>query len=138
MTAINVLLVGIGGFLGAIARYSISKHLNSSSTSSLPLGTLIVNLAGSFLLGLITGLNANMMIMLLFGTGFIGAFTTFSALKFEMTKMYVNNSRKILFLYTALTYGLGIIFAYSGYFVGNLSLWHSLKAMQNFNFIIFA
>ena len=119
MAITNLLLVGIGGFFGAIARYSISKHLNSKTKYSIPIGTLTVNLLGSFLLGILIGAKADVMFLLLLGTGFLGAFTTFSTLKFEMTEMYVHKNKKKLLLYTVLTYGLGLILAYAGYLIGN-------------------
>lgn len=118
MTAINILLVGIGGFFGAISRYSISKKLNSKSTLELPIGTLAVNILGAFLLGIITGATSNTMIVLLLGTGFMGAFTTFSTLKLEMVQMHLNHYKKTFILYTIVTYGMGIILAYAGYIVG--------------------
>lgn len=118
MTFTNILLVGIGGFFGAIARYMISKKLNSKT--SLPLGTLTVNLLGSFLLGIIIGAKSDMMIVLLLGTGFMGAFTTFSTLKFEMMQMKKNNDNRRFFLYTIATYGIGILLAYAGYLLGSL------------------
>ena len=74
---IHLLLVGIGGFFGAIARFSFSQMLNNKSPFRIPIGTLTVNLVGAFLLGIITGIAANTMIALFFGTGFMGAFTTF-------------------------------------------------------------
>ena len=54
MTVMHLLLVAIGGFFGAIARFRVSRKLNGKSPV-LPIGTLTVNLLGSFLLGLITG-----------------------------------------------------------------------------------
>ncbi len=119
MTLLHICMVGVGGFLGAIARYAISKHLNNKSTFLIPIGTLTVNVVGAFLLGMIMGANADTMIVLLFGTGFIGAFTTFSTLKLEMTRLYTNNHKKTFFLYTIMTYGLGMIFAYFGYLLGS-------------------
>lgn len=118
MTITYILLVGMGGFFGAIARYVISTYLNGKSTGSLPWGTLTVNIVGSFLLGIMTGAKADVMIFLLFGTGFMGAFTTFSTLKLEMTQMYVKKNKKKLVLYTIATYGIGILFAYIGYVMG--------------------
>ena len=120
MTAVHILLVGIGGFLGSIARYTVSKHLNKKSSWFMPIGTLTVNLLGSFLLGYIAGVKADILIVLLFGTGFMGAFTTFSTLKLEMTQMNVNNHKMRFFLYTVTTYVIGIFLAYIGYLVGNL------------------
>lgn len=118
MTLFHLVLVGIGGFFGAIARYSISKQLNNNPKRWLPLGTLTVNLLGALLLGIITGAKADISISLLFGTGFMGAFTTFSTLKLEMTQMLVKNQTVNFFLYTIITYGCGIILAYIGYLIG--------------------
>ncbi|WP_113919443.1 fluoride efflux transporter CrcB [Alkalibaculum bacchi] len=117
---IHIFLVGIGGFLGAIARYSVTKHLNSKSPLIIPIGTLTVNLLGAFLLGIITGASVNRVIVLLFGTGFMGAFTTFSTLKLEMIQLYRNKQKKEFTLYTIITYGFGIILAYFGYLIGSI------------------
>ncbi|WP_405098771.1 fluoride efflux transporter FluC [Oceanobacillus sp. FSL H7-0719] len=118
MTLFHIMLVGAGGFFGAISRYMISKKLNDSA-ASLPIGTLIVNLAGSFLLGFITGMQAELIILLLFGTGFIGALTTFSTLKLEMSVFYRDGRTKKLIIYTIFTYGIGIVLAYFGFLVGD-------------------
>ena len=83
------------------------------------MGTLTVNLLGSFLLGILIGVKADVMLLLLLGTGFLGAFTTFSTLKLEMTEMYVHKNKKKFVLYTVTTYGLGLILAYVGYLIGN-------------------
>ncbi|WP_042350552.1 fluoride efflux transporter CrcB [Bacillus massiliigorillae] len=114
-----VLIVGLGGFFGAIARYSISMHLNTKSKSAFPIGTLTVNIVGAFFLGFITGAKADSIILLLFGTGFLGAFTTFSTLKLEMTQLYINKRNRIFLLYTIMTYGFGIGLAYLGYLIGS-------------------
>ena len=78
-----VLAVGTGGFLGAIARYYTSQKLNKAEVDHLPLGTLAVNLIGSFLLGFILSIGLKDIYILLIGTGFLGAFTTFSTLHKE-------------------------------------------------------
>lgn len=119
-------MVGIGGFFGAIARYSISKYLNNKSGFSIPIGTLTVNLLGAFLSGIITGSKADTMIILLYGTGFMGAFTTFSTLKLEMVQLHLNNYKKEFLFYTATIYGGGLILAYLGYKIGVLFIWSIL------------
>jgi len=119
VTLYHVLMVGIGGFFGAIARFSISQILNKPSFR-IPMGTLTVNLSGAFLLGVIIGANADTMIALLLGTGFLGAFTTFSTLKLEMIQMYLKNYKKEFLLYSVTTYGGGLILAYIGYRIGAL------------------
>lgn len=119
MMLFHIIVVGFGGFFGAIARYVISKKLNNPSDGSLPIGTLTVNLIGSFFLGVITGGKADILILLMFGTGFIGAFTTFSTLKLEMSQLYRGDNKRKFFIYTLLTYILGIVLAFIGYLIGN-------------------
>ncbi|MED3762869.1 CrcB family protein [Ureibacillus terrenus] len=112
---IKLILVGIGGFAGAVSRFAMSKALNWQE--SLPIGTLTVNLLGAFLLGTLTGAEGNKMMVLLFGAGFLGAFTTFSTLKLELTRLYIKN-KKYFLLYTAISYIGGITLAFLGYVIG--------------------
>jgi fluoride exporter len=86
----QLLLVGAGGFLGAIARFLISKY-TVNLLGAFPLGTLIVNVSGSFFLGLIYYLALNSKIIPadfknFAGVGFIGAFTTMSTFAYETIK----------------------------------------------------
>ena len=118
MNPINFLFVGIGGFFGAIARFSVSKKLNKKEMP-FPAGTLLINLLGSFLLGLLVGGNLNGNLYLLGGTGFLGAFTTFSTLNLELVDLAgKDQSLKPLIHYAILTYGLGILLAFSGFWLG--------------------
>lgn len=114
---VNLLLVGAGGFTGAISRFAMTKKMNTYAPN-FPIGTLIVNLLGSLLLGVIAGMKANEMIVLLFGVGFLGAFTTFSTLKFELNDMYLKKNKWKFFIYIMLTYGLGILLGFLGYLIG--------------------
>ncbi len=82
----NLFLVFIGGGLGSSLRFIISKYLNAGHL--LPYGTLLVNVAGSLLLGMIIGwaLKTNSIsspVNLMLGIGFCGGFTTFSTFSFE-------------------------------------------------------
>jgi len=80
-TEIEILLVGLGGAFGAITRYGISSLSNKFFAQSFPLGTLIANLAGCFLIGMILGSGHSEKshpIRLGVGVGFLGALTTFS------------------------------------------------------------
>ena len=74
-------LIGAGGFVGAICRYGVSAVSKQFWETSFPVGTLIANLTGCFLLGILIGSGhdeANRNLKLLFGVGFLGALTTFS------------------------------------------------------------
>jgi CrcB protein len=83
--------IALGGALGALARYFlnvfIQGRLGQGSWAAFPLGTLVINVLGSFLLGLTIALSARGLISpelrLAFGTGFVGAFTTFSTFEWE-------------------------------------------------------
>lgn len=109
------LLVAIGGFFGAVSRYGVNLLVMKKINSIFPFGTLIVNLLGSFLLGLILGGKSTHMVTLLFGTGFLGAFTTFSTYKLESLQLGKNKRWGILFLYLGISYIGGILLAYIGY-----------------------
>lgn len=88
-----MVIVGImvGGALGALSRYALTLWLQSSlsvtSYAGFPLGTLVVNVVGSFLLALVTGLGLQGFVSpvtrLAVGTGFVGALTTFSTFELE-------------------------------------------------------
>jgi fluoride exporter len=84
----QILLVGLGGFLGANARYFISVLMVQWLGVAFPYGTLIVNVTGSLLLGVFIGLVRSRMdvplsLQLLIGSGFFGAYTTFSTYAVE-------------------------------------------------------
>jgi CrcB protein len=88
------LLVGIGGFVGANARYVVAKWVGALTAGPFPLGTFLVNVSGSFLLGLLGGLLAARLVpqsdnvRLALGVGFLGAFTTFSTFEFETHALF--------------------------------------------------
>lgn len=81
---IKLILVGLGGFVGAISRYWIGTYFESHSEAfSFPLGILIVNLLGCFIIGIMAGITEftsifNEELKLLLFVGLLGSFTTFS------------------------------------------------------------
>lgn len=81
------LLVALGAAAGAPARYLLDRLVQSRHTALTPWGTLTINLSGSFLLGGLYGGAAGADLLLLLGTGFCGAFTTFSTFAFETVRL---------------------------------------------------
>ncbi|MCC6704123.1 MAG: fluoride efflux transporter CrcB [Thermomicrobiales bacterium] len=83
-----VFLVAIGAFFGAIARFLVVDRIARRVAGAFPYGTLLVNLTGSFALGVIATLIAeryggDRAASLLLATGFLGAYTTFSSFSYE-------------------------------------------------------
>jgi CrcB protein len=84
-------MVAAGGFVGAPSRYLLDRAVNRRVESDLPWGTFLVNVSGSFVLGLLTGLtlgnHLSPVAKALLGTGFCGAYTTFSTFTFETVRL---------------------------------------------------
>lgn len=82
-----LVLVAAAGGLGAVARFVLDGTIRARVGARLPWGTITINLTGSFLLGLVTGLAAAHLVspqaQLVLGTGFLGGYTTFSTASME-------------------------------------------------------
>ncbi len=107
---ISAVIVGSGGFLGALARYGLSGMVHRQLPyTTFPVGTLVVNLLGCLLIGVIAGLAESRQ---LFGPelrafaliGILGGFTTFSTFGYESFLMLRDGE----FLWTAINIGLNV------------------------------
>ena len=113
-TVRNILLVGLGGFVGSAARYTIAGALQSLTTSGrFPLGTLGVNVIGCFAIGLLAGWAESIPAFspstrLLLMVGLLGGFTTFSSFGYETVEMLRNSRPLLAFANVALQVGLGL------------------------------
>lgn len=102
----NLLLVGLGGGIGSMARYLCSRWFNVQQLYSFPWSTFAVNMAGCFLIGIFWGLSfktfdANESWKLFLMTGLCGGFTTFSAFSLEGIGLIREQKLLLFFLYAA-------------------------------------
>lgn len=107
----NFLLVGAGGAAGSLVRYMIQQAFVEKSF----LGTFLVNLAGSLVIGILMGTLENNSLRLLLMTGFCGGFTTFSAFSSDSILMLQSGRYYQFLFYSAGTFVLGIFLAFIGF-----------------------
>ena len=92
------LLVGLGGFIGANARFVVARLVGAMFETRFPLGTFVINISGSFLLGVLGTIVAQKVMpnseamRLALGVGFLGTFTTFSTFEFETHALFDDGS----------------------------------------------
>ncbi len=115
-----IIAVGLGGFAGSVLRYLVSRLVSGVNFLSLPLGTLLVNVVGCFVLGLLTGLFSRTQGMspelrLLLTTGLCGGFTTFSTFMGENFEMARGGHFALLTAYVVISLAAGFVLFYAGY-----------------------
>jgi CrcB protein len=89
----TLLLIALGAAIGAPLRYLTDRAVQSRHDSVFPWGTLTVNVAGSLILGLLTGLPASAAVTAVLGTGFCGALTTYSTFSYETLRLAQEGAR---------------------------------------------
>lgn len=115
----TLLYIGSGSFLGGVARYLTARVVQNSIASSFPLGTMVVNLVGCFLIGLIFGLSERTNLInqewrIFLTVGFCGGFTTFSTFANENLNLLRDGNFFHFSLYTGLSIFLGLVAVFLG------------------------
>ncbi|WP_084958912.1 fluoride efflux transporter FluC [Thermoactinospora rubra] len=114
----TVLLVALGAAVGAPLRYVLDRLVQSLVRSrhctAFPWGTLVVNVAGSALLGFLTALPASGAVMALAGSGFCGALTTYSAFGYETVRLAEAGARLHAVLNAVVSVAAGLLAALAG------------------------
>lgn len=121
----TVLLVALAGGLGAAARFVTDSLLARRDPFRVPLGTMVINISGSLLLGLLTGLlatgspgTAGATVETVLGTGFCGGYTTFSTASVEAARLWVAEGSGTGIRYAAVTLVASVAAAALGLAIG--------------------
>lgn len=113
-----ILLVGLGSFIGGIGRYLLTLLVQNRFLSTFPFGTMVVNIIGCFLIGIVYGISdrgslpAEWRIFL--ATGILGGFTTFSSFSNDTVSMLRDAQYLPAFSYIAISLLVGLAATFSG------------------------
>lgn len=117
------LMIGIGGFLGSVARYWVGAAIGNRMGTRFPYGTFAINITGSFLLGMIMTvlaerMNWNANLRYLVPIGFIGAYTTFSTFEWETFRSVQEGQLLVALLNVVLSVVIGFLALWGGVITG--------------------
>jgi CrcB protein len=117
------IVVGLGGFLGAIARFWLGGFISNRLGTWFPYGTFVINITGSFFIGLIITLLAEETHWspnwrYLIPIGFIGAYTTFSTFEYETFRNFQDGQLLVAFLNIVLSVFIGFLAVWCGVIAG--------------------
>jgi CrcB protein len=122
----QVLLIAVGGSLGAVARYGLSTFVYHSTSETFPWGTLVVNLTGSFLIGVFVELFDTAIIPTAWRSfvtiGFLGAYTTFSTYTLETVNLLRDGELKLAAFNVLASNLIGVLFIVLGIYSFRLLL----------------
>jgi CrcB protein len=121
---LKYVVVGIGGFLGAVARYVLGTYIGSRYGVRFPYGTFVINMSGCFLIGLILTLlartTASPYLRYLIPIGFIGAYTTFSTFEYETLRAVQDGQAVTGLLNVVLSVIVGYAAVWAGTAIGRV------------------
>lgn len=117
------MLIGLAGALGAMSRYGVQSGVNEILGRPTVLGTLLVNLSGAFVLGLLLGATEERFVIsgplrAAAAVGFLGAYTTFSTLMFDSVTRFEAGDVAVAVGNLAASVCLGLVAAYAGLALG--------------------
>lgn len=120
---IILLAVGAAAAVGAVARYLLDQYVQYRSPGLFPRGTWLINITGSFVLGMVQGLGARHGLpeqaVAIVGVGFCGAYTTFSTFSYELVHLCEKGQVRNAFLYGASSLAVGLSAAAAGLAIGS-------------------
>jgi fluoride exporter len=122
----DLLLIALGGAVGSIVRHSVGRLVGPSTEGAVPWHTLLVNLTGAFLLGVLLVFASRQGLpgwwRPLLGVGLLGGYTTFSTLSLEIADLLLRGSMITAAGYLALSAGAAVVGALTGILLGRAVL----------------
>jgi fluoride exporter len=119
-----VVWIALAGAAGALARFGVHAAVQSRAASRFPFGTVVVNVTGSFLLGLIVGLvtyqGLDADVRTIAGTGFLGAYTTFSSYAYDTVGLFEEATSRAAVVNAIGSIALGLVAATVGFVLPSL------------------
>lgn len=112
-----MLFVAIGGFLGAICRFSLSQWIGQRIKRRFPWPTFLINSIGSLLLGMFLATAPTTTLYTLIAGGFLGTFTTFSTFSYEAVLLLLERKMKLALVYISMSTCLAIAGVWIGFFI---------------------
>lgn len=112
-----LILLPIGG-VGAVARFQVDRVVTARAGGSFPAGTLVVNISGATILGILAGVALPPAEALLAGTGLVGAYTTFSTWMLETVRLAEENQLRRAVVNVVVSIVLGVVAAACGQLIG--------------------
>jgi fluoride exporter len=114
-----VVWVALAGAAGALVRFGVHAAVQSRTTSRFPYGTVVVNITGSFVLGLIVGFvtyqGMDADVRTIAGTGFLGAYTTFSSYAYDTWGLLEDGAPRAALVNAVGSIALGLVAATVGF-----------------------
>jgi fluoride exporter len=121
-----LLVIGTGSFIGGVCRYLLSTLVQAKTPSGFPYGTLLVNLLGCFLIGVLFGIFERTQVSaesrLFLVTGVLGGFTTFSAFSGETYHLIKTGHSVIAITYVLISILVGISLTFAGAWIIKISI----------------
>ena len=116
------MIVGLGGFIGTVARFLVSRYFQVNITSVFPWSTFVINIVGCLLIGIIYGISEKSEVLspeirLFLTVGICGGFTTFSTFSNDAFLLIRQDEWFRFAIYTSLSIFLGLVAVYAGRFI---------------------
>lgn len=121
----RILLIGLGGFIGGIARFLAASYFTRIFPSAFPYGTFIVNISGCLAIGILYGLSERFSWItpewrLFLTTGICGGYTTYSSFTYENVNLIQQGNYLVFALYSIASFALGLLAVFLGLTINKL------------------